>query len=345
MLPLNKLLLKKIFLSTYIPPGKTAGTKAKEDVKQILERLGYHTIFFPKLNSIGGLLEFWRRLSRVVTKDSHLVLEYPCIPRKRIWVVSLFSYLKGVKLYGIIHDVSDLRFPEAEQRSDMHFLKRFDGLISHNPSMTAWLRKKGYRRPVVDLNVFDYCMENGRDFHEPSISGELKVLYAGNLSYHKATYIYDKRFKDPHGARLFVYGQGFEKERMNGSTVNHMGAFNPNDPDLPDTYHFGLIWEGTSVDTCDGQFGQYIRYNNPHKFSLYISLGLPVIVWKEAAIAPFVLEHKIGFTIGSFAELDNIAAGISDDTYREYLKNLAGLSDKVRQGFFLESAIDKLVKE
>ncbi len=337
--------MKKIFLSTYIPPGKTAGTKAREDVKQILEKLGYHTVYFPKINSIGGLLTFWRELSRVATKDSHLVLEYPCTPRKRILLVSLFSYLKGVKLYGVIHDVGDLRFPEAEQKSDMNFLKRFDGLISHNPSMTAWLRKKGYRRPVVDLQVFDYCLENGRDFHAPALSDELKVLYAGNLTYEKATFIYDKRFKDPHGARLFVYGQGFEQERMNGSTVNYMGVFNPSDPNLPDTYHFGLIWEGTSVDTCEGRIGRYIRFNNPHKFSLYISLGLPVIVWEEAAIAPLVIEHGIGFTIRSFADLDNIAAGISDETYREYRKNIAGLSEKVRRGFFLEAAIGRLVKE
>jgi hypothetical protein len=131
---------------------------------------------------------------------------------------------------------------------------------------------------------------------------------------------------------------------MNGSRVSYKGIFNPDAPDLPEKYHFGLIWEGESIETCTGQYGQYIRFNNPHKFSLYLSLGLPVIVWKEAAIASFVIENKIGFTIGSFDELEKISETVSDEIYREYLANIHDLSDKVRKGFFLGKAINQLTK-
>ncbi len=141
-----------------------------------------------------------------------------------------------------------------------------------------------------------------------------------------------------------MYGQHFEKERINGSRVSYKGVFNPDDPNLPENYHFGLIWEGESIETCTGQYGQYIRFNNPHKFSLYLSLGLPVIVWKEAAIAKFVTDNNIGFTISSFDELEKIGETVTERQYSEYLSNIHQLSHKVRKGFFLGTAINQLIK-
>ena len=335
---------QKIFLSTEIPNDKTAKTKAKVDVMEILEREGYHSVYFPKVNSFLQIVRFWRALSKLVDRNSHLVLEYPCMPRRRIWVISTFKFVKGIKLYGVIHDIGDLRFPDQRQMSDMFFLNRFDGLISHNASMTVWLRERGYSKPIVNLNVFDYCLKDERNFHETGVTGMLKVLYAGNLSFAKATYIYDKKLEKLHSFQLCVYGQHFEKERINGSRVSYKGVFNPDDPDLPENYHFGLIWEGESIETCTGQYGQYIRFNNPHKFSLYLSLGLPVIVWKEAAIAKFVTDNNIGFTISSFDELEKIGETVTERQYSEYLSNIHQLSHKVRKGFFLGTAINQLIK-
>lgn len=333
----------KIFLSTEIPNDKTAKTKAKVDVMEILEKQGYHSFYFPKVNSFVQILRFWRSLSKIITNKSHLVLEYPCMPRKRIWVITMFKAFKGIKLYGLIHDIGDLRFPDVKQLSDMLFLNKFDGLISHNASMTVWLREQGYKKPIVNLEVFDYCLDEEKDFNENGVDGQLKVLYAGNLSYDKATYIY-KELGKLDSFQLCVYGQHFEKDRINGSRVSYKGIFNPNAPNLPENYHFGLIWEGESIDTCTGQYGRYIRFNNPHKFSLYLSLGLPVIVWKEAAIAPFVTENKIGFTIGSFGELEEAGKKVTGEEYREYVSNIRNLSKKVRHGFFLNKAIKELIR-
>ena len=334
---------KKIFLSTEIPNDKTAKTKAKVDVMEILEKEGYHSVYFPKVNNLMQIVRFWRSLSKIVDKNSHLVLEYPCMPRRRIWVISTFKFLKGIKLFGVIHDIGDLRFPEQRQMSDMLFINKFDGLISHNASMTVWLRERRYKKPIVNLGVFDYCLKDERNFNENDVSGKLKVLYAGNLSFNKATYIYDRKLDNLDGFQLCVYGQHFEKERLNGSRVSYKGIFNPDAPDLSEKYHFGLIWEGESLDTCTGQYGQYIRFNNPHKFSLYLSLGLPVIVWKEAAIASFVTENKIGFTISSFDELEKMRETVSENAYKEYLGNIHQLSNKVRKGYFLAKAINQLV--
>jgi len=334
---------RKIFLSTEFIEDKTAKSKARADVMEILERTGYHAVYFPKVSSLAEIVKFCRALSKIVGRNSHLVLEYPCIPRRRIWVISTFKFLKRIKLYGVIHDISDLRFPEYKQFSDMFFLSRFDGLISHNEAMTQWLRSRGYKKPIVNLGVFDYCLKEGRNFSESSLGGKLKVLYAGNLSYSKATYIYNKDLGKFDSFQLCVYGQHFEKERLNGSMVTYKGVFNPDAPDLTEKYHFGLIWEGESIETCTGQFGQYIRFNNPHKFSLYLSLNLPVIVWEEAAIASFVKENGIGFTISSIDELAGLAGRISGEDYLRYLSNISCLAEKVRSGHFLDKAINTLI--
>ena len=172
--------VKKIFLSTEMPNDKTAKTKAKVDVMEILEKEGYQSVYFPKVISFMQIVRFWRQLSKIVDRNSHLVLEYPCMPRRRIWVITTFKYIKRVRLYGVIHDIGDLRFPERKQLADMLFLSKFDGLISHNASMTEWLRQKGYTKPIVNLQVFDYCLKDERSFHENDIAGKLKVLYAGN---------------------------------------------------------------------------------------------------------------------------------------------------------------------
>jgi hypothetical protein len=262
-----------------------------------------------------------------------------------MWLIYAFKLIKGIKLFGVIHDIGDLRFTEAKYRdgNDMHFLKLYDGLVSHNASMSKWLKENGFKKPIVDLNVFDYCLKENKNFHESSLNGEIKVLYAGNLSHAKATYIYDKKLDKLDNVQLGVYGPYFEKERINGSRLTYKGMFDPQSPDLKENYHFGLIWEGDSTETCSGQMGQYIRFNNPHKFSLYLSLGLPVIVWKEAAIAPFVIKNNIGITIENFHDLENISERISESDYKEFLKNADQLSGKVRNGFFLDKAINQLV--
>ncbi len=334
---------KKIYLYTEVKGDKSAWTKAKVDVARILEKQGYHALYLPRMKSPGQVLGFWKSLAAVTTRGSHIVIEFPCYPRLRLWAVTAFAFFMRVKVFAVIHDINDLRLESTSKKYDMHFLKHFDGLVSHNFSMTAWLRQNGYKKPIVDLEVFDYCLDNGTDFNEAGLNGKLKILYAGNLMYTKATYIYDSKLDNINKAEFYVYGQNFEKERINGSKIIYEGAFNPNTPELRGRYHFGLIWEGSSTETCSGEFGRYIRFNNPHKFSLYISLGLPVIVWEEAAIASFVKDHNIGLTIRSLSDLDTIGERVTNEQYQEFIKNLKQLSPKVRNGYFLDKAVSKLV--
>lgn len=77
-------------------------------------------------------------------------------------------------------------------------------------------------------------------------------------------------------------------------------------------------------ETCSGGKGEYLRINNPHKLSLYLAVGLPVIIWDEAAEAEFVLRENVGFTIKSLYELSEKMALISDDDYEIMKKKCRG---------------------
>ena len=268
----------------------------------------------------------------------HIVLEYPFDQRKRAYVLYLFGLMTGVKIYAVIHDIAALRF-KLSSKKDLAILRLFDGLIAHTPAMTDWLIQQGLNNKVVSLQIFDYCNHNAAIYHADSISSPLNILYAGNLAFVKATYVYDGGLDALKNISLSAYGQYFEPDRLNNSVVQYKGAFDPNKPELDGRYHFGLVWEGTSLDTCSGHLGDYLRYNSPHKLSLYISLGLPIIIWDKAAMARFVLDEGIGLTISSLSELDNIQSRLPEKDYQAMLKKLALLTPKIRNGDFLRSAL------
>ena len=102
-----------------------------------------------------------------------------------------------------------------------------------------------------------------------------------------------------------------------------------------------MVWDGAVAETCGGNTGEYLRYNNPHKASLYLSSGIPVIIWKESAIADFVLSHKAGIAVSSLFELEDAIRAVSAEEYAEMQSNAAKLSEKLRSGYYFCKALDE----
>ena len=97
------------------------------------------------------------------------------------------------------------------------------------------------------------------------------------------------------------------------------------------TRGFGLIWDGDSVETCKGGFGEYLRYNNPHKLSLYLSSGLPVE------------KNKVGYAIESLKDIHELLQEISKDEYIKIAENVRKLSQKLANGNYMRLALNKTV--
>jgi hypothetical protein len=333
--------MTKLLLTTLVPDEKTAWSKARADACAILQQDGYATVPLPPLSSLRKAAHLWSRLKRELAGGGHMLIEYPFEQRKRAYLLYVMRWFAPAKLYALVHDLDSLRFEQALGR-ELAVLALFDGLISHNPSMTRWLRQQGYAKKIVELSMFDYLNTPAAPAHEQELSVPLQVLYAGNLTYAKASYIYRKELGSLKNVQLSVFGPYFDSERAPGATVIHKGVFDPDRPVLDRRYHFGLVWEGTSVDTCEGTYGHYLRYNNPHKASLYVSLGLPIVIWSGAALADFVVEHGIGVTIDHLEELEELPARIDQEAYRDMLARVQALSGKVAAGGFLKSAAGRL---
>ena len=105
---------------------------------------------------------------------------------------------------------------------------------------------------------------------------------------------------------------------------------------------FGLVWDGDSSKTCSGVFGEYLRYNNSHKASLYLASGFPIIVWGQSALANFVLEKECGISVESLLDLEEVLEHLSQEKYQDLVKNAKSVGQKIREGSYLLSALQAL---
>lgn len=334
---------RNVLLTTPVPDQKTAWTKARMDVMLQLRDQQYEVLQLPAGTGAGEWFMLYNEVKRLLCGRGHILIEYPFEQRKRAFFLWMLRTLQGVKLYALIHDLNSLRYGDSAQERELRILRLFDGLISHNATMTRWLRQGGITSHVVDLGLFDYRSRPGAAWHESGMDAMVKILCAGNLSPPKAGYIYDPRMAELPNVQLSLYGAFFEPERAPALAARYKGVFNPDAPVLDGPHHFGLVWDGDGVDSCEGNYAQYMRFNNPHKLSLYVSMGLPVIVWNQAASAEAVRNWGIGVAVNELRELGDIPAQVSSDAYREMVANVLPLRDAVTRGDFLRLALNRLV--
>ena len=107
---------------------------------------------------------------------------------------------------------------------------------------------------------------------------------------------------------------------------------------------FGLVWDGDSLETCSGHFGEYLRWNTPHKVSFYIRAGLPMIVWRQSAVAPIVQQEGIGFCIDSIEELNTLLPSITPQQLAEMRQRVAIVSSRMAQGCYLKEAVGRILQ-
>ena len=215
-----------------------------------------------------------------------------------------------------------------------------DAIIAHNEKMMDYLvNEAGVKREkLINLSLFDYLLPENIKADNDNITKNDGVIIAGNLDKTKCTYAY-KLAELKSDTRFELYGVNWSLEGKHGDNWNYHGAFPPDELISHMRGAFGLVWDGQELDTCTGATGKYVRYNNPHKVSLYIAAAIPVIIWKEAALADFITKNNIGIAISNLKDIDSEIAGISDEHYAQMLSNIKKLSDKVRNGGFTTEAL------
>lgn len=330
--------------------SKNAASKPKMDCEDILAKSGFVNLGFRQSNhpssALGAIISFfgitWGLLR--LPFSSILCMQYP--------LSKFFNYkmgiakLKGCKVILIVHDVKTLMGKNKDAQKEMKRFNRADVLILHNPVMMQWFAAHGYRGKMVSLELFDYLLAPGQNLPELPKEAGNAIVFAGGLGMEKSAFLYQIDGLSRPNFTLELFGNGFQRDKVPADTVlNYHGTFAPDEVLNHLHGNFGLVWNGNSIEECDGDFGRYIKYNNPHKTSLYLLAGLPIIIWDQAAVARMVETEKIGISIDSLEELSGKLAQIDAVHYNQMVSNVEEIRHKISSGHFLGKAIGKALDE
>ena len=333
-----------------------AGYKAPSDIVKICKSMGFDIIEwaqFPlnKSSSYKKLWLFivcnlqWISLYFKTQKGDLILYQHPSYGYR----ISLFwcnlIQKKRVRLVALIHDLESLRMglavnynAKTSNIADVILLNQMDYIICHNDKMKQYLTKNGIsEKKIYSLEIFDYLYDG-----EPSEKKDSSrsLIIAGNLDESKCAYIY-RMFDEGNNANISInlYGSNYTDHKETNH-LNYHGSYSPND--LPSHLQgdFGIVWDGDDAQTCGGVVGGYLRYNNPHKTSLYLASGIPVITWSKAAISHFIIENKVGIVVDSLYELEDKIKEISDQEYQEMKEKAKYIGKNIRNGYYTKKAIE-----
>lgn len=334
-------------------------SKARRDVEQLAVASGYKPFLFRGFDSAhGNRLKWirlgvlsvcdWLRLLISIPDGSLVLVQYPHLPIKSAPIARFFlpmiARVKHCTFTAFIHDLDSLRAVNGTMAvySDKKLLRRFQAVVCHNERMQDTLISLGVQREhIFLLGLFDYLCDDAPDkSHNSAGEKRTKIAFAGNLSADKSGFLYQLPPFLDNSILLYLYGSGYRE--IASSSVRYQGIFPPQQlPSILDT-DFGLVWDGPSAETCDGAYGRYITQNNPHKVSLYLAAGIPVIIWSGAALAEFVEKNCLGISVGSLSELPRLLSNVTDSSYQEMRINARNESQKIQTGYYLHRVLSEV---
>ena len=325
----------KYFLKETYVKANHAGPKARMDAEKIMLDNGYREYYLTESQKNNHL-----------NQNDVIILQFPLLWQSLKKQIRMkFLKKRSFKAYLLIHDIESLRNKKIKSFSGFKYsiiyflqnktvLEKVDGIIAHNDKMKSELVKMGIDKDkIISLEIFDYLIPN---FNEDKNYDKDKILLAGNFDIRKTKYARQL----PESPEFSIYGINFEEENL-PSNVHYNGAFSPDE--LYNHLHggFGLVWDGDSPHTCSGMYGEYLKMNNPHKASLYLASGFPIIVWSQSALAEFVRKNHCGILVDSLFEIADCLNSIDEEDFQELIKNSKIVGEKLRNGYFLKKALEK----
>ena len=336
---------------------RTAGVKARDDCEAIFVQLGGR----PKpivgretaeLGAARKMIEYrraysqWKEILLSLEEGDELYIQFPLI-HHTLFLQKLFrrAEKKGAKIVLLIHDLETLRWIKTANLSALTRLRIYleetmalqsaSYVVAHNKQMIRCLTEMGIpREKLIDLEIFDYLTQDRFTKKDRRITEP--VIIAGTLRPHKAGYAYAL----PPDVRFNLYGVGYEG--ASDERIRYFGSFPPDDLPAVLDGSFGLVWDGDSAETCSGAYGDYLRINNPHKTSLYLAAGIPVIVWTGSALAEFVRKHECGIAVDSLCELSERIAEMSETEYDSIRRQAEAVGEKLRRGYIKKKALAQI---
>ena len=339
-----------------------AGGKAPNDIYTLCERRGWTELFYPNVENCRSQIllrlkrsllvaRFWLSAMNLLKPGDVVFYQHPArFGSKIAYHFIKLLQKKNVRFIMLIHDLDSLRYHllyKDDSKTnvlfeDGEFIKLFDVIVCHNEHMKAHLLSQDIPEDrLICLELFDYLLPASV---QASASAEKSFVIAGNLNENKCGYIYELANQEC-DYKINLYGMNFNDSLNTKKNLVFQGSYSPDELPFVIKGSYGIVWDGNSIDTCEGATGNYLRYNNPHKMSLFMASGIPVITWKHAAIADFVSEHGVGITVNSLREIPERLSQISDVQYSQMRANVLIIQQQVIRGFFFNRAIDTALEK
>ena len=336
------------FLKEEISESKNAGSKARQDIECILERRYKSCFILKKTRSpdvrqkIGFLFSMYTIKAMIFfikNRRRNIIIQYPFYIN-RLYRLGLQHMIKRNNSVFFVHDIDSIRSCAHDSFiKECILLNNTYIVILHNDNMLQFMKNHGVKASCISLELFDYLLPGDTPKQQYFLGYE--IVFAGNLA--KSEFIESI----PHKKiclQFNLFGNGLSDKARNNPNIFYQGSFTPDEIPYKLRGSFGLVWDGNSLDTCSGDFGEYLKLNNPHKLSLYIAAGIPVIVWKQAAIAQLVDKYNIGFCVDSIQDISSKINSLNATDYSKYLENIKKLQKLVITGYFTNRALDQVEK-
>lgn len=327
------------FVVTRLDQPPLASAKAPSDVRQVCLDHGLAPIDLYDFDRSSRAVSLWaaaRSAAQLLACASRLALASEVVVQYPLGRVNerVIGRLKlGRRSVCLVHDLEMLRRPALAAR-EISTLSKFDVVIAHSDAMAEALKAQLPSLSVVVLEAFDFL---GEAPLLPSAPLPSCLYVMGNLIPDKATYLYRL---DTGGSPVAVeaYGPNCDARSLPAG-VRWNGVLDPHDPDLGSIKGFGLVWDGDSPSALTGAPGEYLRYNSPHKLSLYLALGMPVVVPATAAVASVVERYGLGACVESIDEGLRFIERCSPSEWERMLEAVREAQRRVRSGSFVSAAI------
>jgi hypothetical protein len=317
-----------------------AGHKAPSDVATIAADNGYKI-----LSIVRGTVRYgqrqteaeWLKACEEIADNAVVLVQFPIVDISGgIYRLNELKDKKHINIICVVHDIEILRRNVRDDYIEQYNMLQTlaDIWIVHNTKMKEFLVSKGFPEDkIVSLEIFDYLIGDS-----PEVKKDSGVIVAGNLDIGKSEYIY--HLSEIGDVKFNLFGANYS-DNDHYDNISYFGTFLPDELIKNLQGKYGLVWDGNSLDTCSGLTGEYLKINNPHKLSLYLAIGLPVIIWDEAAEADFVLKEHVGITVKSLYELSDKLSKVSDSDYENMKHNAQIVGARLRNGEYMTKAIKK----
>lgn len=282
-----------------------------------------------------------------IGKQDYIMLKFP-FTKTLVYSANIIKRIKGCKIITILEDVNCIRYGHSRNVGLDKTIRELEGndiIMSPNNGYIHELKKYLPQVKFVNFKIYPYMIS---EYCQGMISTHAvnrgEICFAGNLN--KSTFLV-KMCLDKYKMRLYgscnenLAGK-FEKTR----NLYYCGKCNQDELIINiANSQYGLVWDGTDVDIeyDTSGLGTYLKYNTSSKFCLYLSIGLPVIVWEKSAVAEYVKEHKCGIIIKTLANLDRELDDVSESAYIEMRCNATEVAARIRKGQDFIDAVEEIV--